>query len=142
MTEIVHEDDEVTEAEPEVTDAIDTADMTPVRVKILHREEQAALVQWVDDDGNTGRVIIPTDEIASGKVPLSTLHAGIPGAEPWREIDGISADLEQAFYRRGIWEPEDLLKSSHLARGAIQQALVVPLMKALLEHAKRAKRSQ
>lgn len=124
----VHEDDEIIEVEEE---------LPPVKVRVLHRQDQAALVQWVDEDGNLGRTIIPTSELHGNRASPLTLQAGIPGGEPWSEIPGVDEHLEQLLYKRGIWEPEDMLRLSHLARRAIQQALVVPLMKTLLEHSKR-----
>lgn len=131
---------EVAEEVVVVDEEVMVVDPLPVPVKVLHKEGLAALVQWVADDGSTGRAIIPITELKRDGVSPLTLAAGMPGGEPWSEIDGIDDVLEQEFYQRGIWEPEDMLQLSHLAQQAIQQVLVVPLKKRLLEYSKRVSR--
>lgn len=115
-------------------------DGTLLRVRILHRDGHAVLVQWMTEDGTVGRAIVPASELVGDSIPPHILQAGIPGGEKWSDLEGVDEDLEQAFYQRGIWEPEDMLQFSHLAQQAIQRAIVVPLKHSLLKYAKAALR--
>lgn len=98
--------------------------MTTVKVKIVQRKGQAALVEWVDDAG-THRATIPGGVIRKGQVADDELSFGIPYGEPWEELITLSTTPETiaAELRRcGIWTREDLEARPNQALGAIQAA--------------------
>lgn len=104
-------------------------------VKVIRREKKAALVEWIDR-GKYHRASVPAREIQDGTVDNDVLEAGIPYGERWRDVDGVTAEIEQELYRHGIWTRDDLLANSHQARNAVQKMLVGPVMSALLKKAK------
>lgn len=83
-----------------------------MKVKVIEREGQSALVQY--DDGNTlHRCYIPIEEIKRNRVEDEVLAAGIQYGIEWAEVLDLSALLpltvDRALKERGIWTREDLL---------------------------------
>ena len=100
-----------------------------VKVKIIQRKGQAALVEWVDSEG-THRATIPMGVIRKGQAAEDELSYGIPYGEPWEELITVSATSETiaAELRRcGIWTREDLEARPTQALSAIQSAYGVGL---------------
>jgi len=95
-----------------------------VIVKIIQRQGQAALVEWIDD-GVTRRSTVPSAVIQKRRVPTAELKRGIPYGEPWEELIELKATpeiLAAELRRRGIWTVEDLQANPEIARGAIMDA--------------------
>ena len=100
-----------------------------VKVKVVQQKGQAALVEWIAEDG-AHRATIPTSTIIKGQVSENELEYGIAYGEPWEELVTISATPETiaAELRRcGIWTKEDLESRSTQALSAIQAAYGVGL---------------
>jgi len=100
-----------------------------VKVKIIQKKGQAALVEWIADDG-THRATIPLDMIHKGQVENEILGCGIEYGEPWQELIMISATPESiaAELRKcGIWTVEDLETRPNQALSAILAAYGVGL---------------
>ena len=96
--------------------------MAQVKVKVVQRKGQAALVEWIAGDG-AHRATIPLATIHKGQVAQDELEYGIPYGEPWEELITIGATPESiaAELRRcGIWTREDLETRPNQALGAIQ----------------------
>ena len=95
-----------------------------VKVKVIQQKGQAALVEWIAEDG-AHRATIPTSTIVKGQVASDELDFGIPYGEPWEELVIVSATPETiaAELRRcGIWTKEDLEARPTQALSAIQAA--------------------
>jgi len=100
-----------------------------VKVKIIQKKGQAALVEWIADDG-ARRATIPAAAIVKGQVASDELDYGIPYGEPWEELVEISATPESiaAELRKcGIWTVEDLETRPNQALSAILAAYGVGL---------------
>ena len=100
-----------------------------VKVKIIQRKGQAALAQWIAEDG-VHRATIPANTIIKGQVSEDELSYGIVYGEPWEELITLSATPESiaAELRRcGIWTREDLEARPNQALSAIQSAYGVGL---------------
>lgn len=111
--------------------------MTHVHVRLVHSDGVAALVEWLDCAG-IHRAVIPAVEVGPGRnVPDYVLDAGVAYGEKWSAIEGVTEELEQALYNRGIWTRGDMLVKSQLARQAVQKVMVVPVVVKLLEAARR-----
>ena len=103
--------------------------MANIKVKIIQQKGQAALVEWIADDG-LHRATIPADTIIKGQVASDELEYGIIYGEPWEELIEISATPETiaAELRRcGIWTKADLEARPQQALSAIQAAYGVGL---------------
>ena len=103
---------------------------------LIRRDGDAALVEYFHE-GDIARCTIPFESISKNQCSLEDLFAGAPYGETWSDVDGISPAMEQAFYQRGIWTKQNLLKLSLVARGVLQRELVVPLFKQLLKYSQK-----
>lgn len=98
--------------------------MANIKVKIIRKKGQAALVEWITDDG-AHRATIPLATIRKGQVASDELGYGIIYGEPWEELVEISVTPESiaAELRKcGIWTREDLETRPNQALGAILAA--------------------
>jgi len=98
--------------------------MANIKVKIIQKKGQAALVEWIADDG-AHRATIPVEMIHKGQVEDEILGCGIEYGERWQELITISATPESiaAELRRcGIWTRDDLETRPTQALSAIQAA--------------------
>ena len=94
------------------------------KVKVIQQKGQAALVEWIAEDG-AHRATIPASTIVKGQVASDELEYGIAYGEPWQELVTVSATPETiaAQLRRcGIWTREDLEARPNQALSAIQAA--------------------
>ena len=94
------------------------------KVKVIQQKGQAALVEWIAEDG-LHRATIPASTIIKGQVSEDELSYGIVYGEPWEELITLSATPETiaAELRRcGIWTKEDLESRPTQALSAIQAA--------------------
>lgn len=108
-------------------------------VKLIRRQNQAALVEWVDEDGRTQRCVIPAEMIQDGQAADDTLAAGTPYGLPWGELITLSAtavDVEAELHRANIWTGDDLRSNTVGAVAALQRVYGVDLA-ALLQAATR-----
>lgn len=90
-----------------------------VKVKVIHRNGEATLVEWVEGDG-TRRVTVPAGVTAGGRVKRDELDYGIPYGAPWEdlvEIDATPERIAAELRRCGIWTYEDLLARPEQVRG-------------------------
>jgi len=95
-----------------------------VRVKIVQQKGQAALVEWIAENG-AHRATIPTSAIIKGQVASDELEYGIPYGEPWEElitISATSASIAAELRKCGIWTRDDLEARPQQALSAIQAA--------------------
>src|SRR3990172_2360007 len=98
--------------------------MKRVTAKLVTRQNDMALVEWIDDmDGGTRRAWVTPDMIADEEGRLVTVehpHGGIPYGEDWSEFVGgcISAtEIENRLKQSGIWTFEDLQQNPNVALG-------------------------
>ena len=109
-----------------------------VDVKIVHRDGHATLVEYVDK-GEQFRVVVPTKAVEGkqvGKVAKTELEAGTAYGDDFTQIEGVGPELAYELKRIGVWVKADLVGKNRQVKNAIQQAYVVPTLKALLEFAK------
>ena len=98
--------------------------MASIKVKIIQKKGQAALVEWIADDG-AHRATIPLATIIKGQVAQDELDYGIPYGEPWEELITISAtpaSIAAELRKCGIWTKDDLETRPTQALSAIQAA--------------------
>ena len=95
-----------------------------VKVKVIQQKGQAALVEWIAEEG-ARRATIPASTIVKGQVSQDELEYGIEYGEPWEELITISATPEtiaEELRRCGIWTKEDLESRPTQVLSAIQAA--------------------
>ena len=132
--------DERTENLPQMESA-DTIQAQPVQapviipVKVVRTEGAVALVEW----GDHVRGTVPTGVVTPDGVAEKFLKAAIPYGEKWSQIEGMTEPLETLLREQGIYTAEDLLTKNVQARNCLQRALVIPLMQALIAHARKRK---
>lgn len=103
--------------------------MANIKVKIIQQKGQAALVEWLADDG-AHRATIPAATIIKGQVASDELDYGIIYGEPWEELISINitpASIAAELRKCGIWTKDDLEARPTQALGAIQAAYGVGL---------------
>lgn len=108
-------------------------------VKMVRRQNQSALVEWLDDDGRVHRRVVPAERIESGQVADDVLAAGAPYGLPWGELVKLVAsptDVAAELHRQGIWTGDDLRSNTAGAVAALQRVYGVDLA-ALLQAATR-----
>lgn len=106
-----------------------------ISITAIGREGQAALVQWVDEQGALRRAHIPTtsvmtDAVGQTKALASELRLGIPYGIPWAQLikPAVTSErIEQALHDVGIWTVKDLQANTQAAVGALQTAYGVDL---------------
>jgi hypothetical protein len=132
---IMAEDDEVVEeTKPKKKDRL--IRMQPV--KVVRRQNQAVLVEWVGN-GRLQRRVIPADKIDDGQAADDVLAQGAAYGLPWSELVTLSAspaDVEAELHRIGIWTGDDLRSNTAGAVAALQRCYGVDLA-ALLQAATR-----
>jgi hypothetical protein len=112
-----------------------------IPVKVVRTEGAVALVEW----GDHVRGTVPTGVVTVGAygspdgVAEKFLKAAIPYGEKWSQIEGMTEPLETLLREQGIYTAEDLLTKNVQARNCLQRALVIPLMQALIAHARKRK---
>lgn len=98
-----------------------------VKVEVIRKKGQAALVQWVEG-GSVRRGSIPLDALQGDMVDQKMLQMAIPAGFPWASIIELSVTpqiIEENLHRVGIWDLDDLLKNPQAAVGALQAAYKV-----------------
>jgi len=112
-----------------------------MKIRMIDARDGAALVEYTDDAGILIRKTVPVESVEAGsEVDPDMLEAGITFGVDWDELaERLTVavpDIASEFHRVGIWTPEDLLALSALARAALDRAIVVPLMKALINYSR------
>lgn len=108
-----------------------------VKVRVIRRRGESALVEWLDGD-QQNRVMIPVTAVVDGLVADDVLSAGVPYGVPWAELVQLTATAEKIqaeLYRVGVWTVDDLRRNPQLALGAVQRIYGVDLS-ALMRAAK------
>lgn len=91
------------------------------------------------DKGEPQRVIVPGNAVEgkqTGTIDKTELEAGLPYGDDFTKVEGVGPELVFQLKRIGVWTKADLIGRNPKVRNAIQQAYVVPLLKALLDFAK------
>lgn len=121
------DDDEPTKATPQI------------KVRVVQRRGESALVEWLDGERQS-RAMIPATAVVDDLVAEDVLAAGIPYGVPWGELVQLTAtpDAVQAeLYRVGVWTVDDLRQNPQLALGALQRVYgtdLAALMRAAKEY--------
>lgn len=90
-------------------------------MKIIKRQGQASLIEFIDENGRLSRVVVPQGKENDPDV----LEEGIPYGIPWEDIffpQTTPQIVADELRRRGIWTIEDLQANRSAALGAIQTA--------------------
>lgn len=92
-------------------------------VKVLKRDGQAALVEWLDGD-MPRRVFLPTGIVPdSGLVEDEELGRGISYGVEWADEIALTAtarDLQRNLRSAGVWTAEDAADRAAVVQGVIQ----------------------
>ena len=108
----------------------------PVEVRPIEKQGKALLVEWQDGDG-LHRSVVRRADVVENEIDPDKLAQGNPYGRRWSdEVLGVTPELEQELYRRGIWTKRDLLAQSQQVHAAAMQVLVGPVIKSLLKFAK------
>lgn len=102
------------------------------KVTEVSHKGMSSLVEWVDDQGNLNRSIVPTDVVVleNGETFVDSPEEGAPYGEEWEELiraklgpKGIASLLRQ----RGIWTYEDFLRNTATVTSVFNEACSVNL---------------
>lgn len=110
---------------------------TLVKVKVIRRRGESALVEWLDGEQQK-RATIPVTAVVDEFVAVALLEAGVPYGLPWAELvqpEATPEAIQAALYRVGVWTVDDLRQNPQLALGALQRVYGVDLS-ALMRAAK------
>jgi hypothetical protein len=98
-----------------------------VQVKEISHKGQSTLIEWVDDNDNLNRVVVPSTELLheDGNVFVENPEEGAPHGEEWEDLlrakygpKGI-ADL---LRRNGIWTYQDFLQNTAVVTSVFNTA--------------------
>ena len=113
-------------------------------VKVLKRDGQAALVEWLDGD-MPRRVFLPAEVVpASGLVDDEELGRGIPYGVEWADEITLAAtanDLQRNLRGAGIWTAEDAASKAATVQGVMQATYGIDTA-AVLSVARKQRRAQ
>jgi hypothetical protein len=110
-----------------------------IPVKVILKQGEAALVEWLDEEQLYNRATIPVEKLDKGACDLAVLNAGIPYGELWESVPLPQVDpaiVAQELRRNGIWTEKDLLGGSASVRAALMKLYIGPVQKALINHFK------
>jgi hypothetical protein len=102
------------------------------KVTEVSHKGTSSLVEWVDDNGNLNRAIVPTDEVVleDGEAFVNSPEEGAPYGEAWEDLiraklgpKGIADLLRQ----RGIWSYDDFLRNSAVVTSVFNEACSINL---------------
>lgn len=116
---------------------MDEEEPTRVKVRVVQRRGESALVEWLDGE-QQNRVTIPVTAVVNDHVADDVLLAGVPYGVPWAELVQLTATpaaVQSELYRVGVWTVDDLRQKPQLALGALQRVYGVDLA-ALMRAAK------
>lgn len=111
-----------------------------MKIKIISRRKQSALVEFIKND-RLQRATVPVGDIVEDQISDYKLKLAIPYGIEWSKyirLEATPQDLEQNLRRVGIWTKEDALNNAQRVLGAIQATYQVDLG-TLLRIAKEAK---
>lgn len=94
-----------------------------VKVRIVQRRGESALVEWLDGEQQQ-RATIPVTAVVDDHVADDVLLAGVPYGVPWAELVQLTATpaaVQAELYRVGVWTVDDLRQKPQLALGALQR---------------------
>jgi hypothetical protein len=123
----------------------ETGSMKRVTAKLVTRQNDMALVEWIDD-GRTRRAWVTPDMIVSEEghsLMVNHPDGGIPYGEDWSEYSSghISpTEIENRLKQSGIWTHEDLQQRPNVALG-ILRGLAGDLLQELLHNARAAQKA-
>lgn len=96
-------------------------------VKEVSHKGASSLIEWVDDQGNLNRSIVPTEMVVleEGQAFVDSPEQGAPYGEQWEELirakygpKGIASLLRE----RGIWTYDELLRNTAVVTSVFNEA--------------------
>lgn len=100
---------------------------SPVPVRLVKTENEAALVEWTGKDGAQRRVTVPRTAVTGAAkqrlVEKDDLSMGIPYGIPVAQIIKMAATpegVESELHKRGLWTAEDIIGNIQSVYGALQ----------------------
>lgn len=118
---------------------MDEEEPTRVKVRVVQRRGESALVEWLDGEQQQ-RATIPVTAVVDDHVAEDVLLAGVPYGAPWAELVQLTATpaaVQAELYRVGVWTVDDLRQKPQLALGALQRVYgtdLAALMRAAKEY--------
>ena len=95
-----------------------------IKVTIVKRNNNAVLVEYLDESGERARKILPASDVRGETVTEDALARGIVFGELWEDLIILRATPEKIareLRRRNIWTYADLINNPEAARGAIMK---------------------
>ncbi len=83
----------------------------PVPIRIIERQNNASLIEWIGEDGDYHRGIIPAKKIVQGRVEAAVLKKAIPYGLDWEKLAVVTVDAEKiarAMRRNGLFTLHDI----------------------------------
>jgi len=98
-----------------------------VDVRVIEREGEGALVQWMKPDGkNVARGFVDVADIKDGKCDKTALEAAHPFGVPWAKLIDVTKltpeRIEDELHRRQIWTVADIESNTTAADRALLTA--------------------
>lgn len=94
-----------------VVDPVTIPDDTWVTVRVIERQDQASLVEWLTEEGSHARAVVPAKEVKGDVIKASTLKKGVPHGLDWERLIKITvkpADVARSMRRRGLFTIADI----------------------------------
>ena len=104
--------------------------MKMVVVKVIHKEGEAALVQWTER-GKYIRGIVPVVAVKDGQVAADDLAAALPYGDDFSKVKGVTAEVVKALKNHGVWTKADALASPRRVREAVMIGYVPGTVQAI-----------
>ena len=95
------------------------------KIKVIHKQGEAALVEWFDDEKAIHRSVVPARLILEGDY-CQHPERGIPYGDDFSTLFTFATtlkEIDQALKNSGIWTIDDLLMQSQAAQGAFNLTL-------------------
>ena len=99
-----------------------------MNVKVIYSERKAVLVEYIDDDGNKQRCIIPEESLENGNtVRDELLSASIPYGVDWEfHLEGAIGKITpgmiaEEFHKANLWTAEDVLYNPKKVEGILRR---------------------
>ena len=100
-----------------------------MRVKIIKRQNNAALVQWSDSEtSQLKRGIVPKGDLTGSQVSKENLEKAIPYGDDFENLRVDFPDKQQIvnmLHEVGVWTKADIKANMSTVRGVVQRITVM-----------------
>lgn len=97
-----------------------------IAIRVIERQGEAALVEWMVEGGDFNRGIVPIKSLTGDAVRSTILSKAIPHGVKWEKFITLTAsvqDIGRELRRRGIFTIDDLNQNPTALQKAIIDSL-------------------